>query len=137
VTLRRTLFTVISSLALIGAGLAVATPASASPASVCGPVLEFGNMCYFWASDYQGSQGGLSWPEDDLNPWTFVTAGSGAGERIGNNSGSGHNRDSKCRVTIYANRTWTGANLTLTENNSNRTLGVVNNDNESQLWHTC
>ncbi|MET8257739.1 hypothetical protein [Micromonospora sp. NPDC005205] len=104
----------------------------------------WGDMCYYFASNYSGAQTGV-WDynvPDLASPAVYFRGGgSGSGQRLWNNAGSGYNADEYNCVAVYFNQNYGTPALYLARYGqsgfSSTTLGVVNNDNRSQRNYSC
>lgn len=99
----------------ITATLFAPTPAHAAAGPNCGP--DYG-MCVYWGQSYNGSYTNISeevanYPTTGSTIYTFKTAGTGQGQRIGNNNGSNRNYSIFCNVVIYYNPNFSGPTVTL------------------------
>jgi hypothetical protein len=116
---RRTVFAALTSAATFAAvALLPASPAQAATADGnCG--FQNGH-CIYWGQSYNGSRTNISgdvsnYPTSGSTIFTFKTAGSGQGQRIGNNNGSNRNYELFCRIRIWYHANYTGPNLVLAQ----------------------
>jgi hypothetical protein len=102
-------------------------------AASCGEPSWNGKICYFYLSNYGGSQAGFSISMRDLSGYEFGP-GVGYGIPVAFNAGSVHNRSEKCMVTIFPYALYSGTGLQLGRNTSHPRL---NDRNGSHAFHNC
>ena len=131
--------------AVLGAVFAFAGPASATPTSSC-TVAADGPGCLFYSQAYNGSHTGVpelvsNFPTSGSTAYTFKSAGSGQGQRIGNNNGSNRNADTACSVILWYNTgASSGPSVVLNKygtgvyQRKGSELGTLLNNLRSQSW---
>ncbi|MEJ3748574.1 hypothetical protein WEI85_35500 [Actinomycetes bacterium KLBMP 9797] len=133
-----------ASVALVAPAVLIGGPASATPHAPCviGPEEDH---CIYWGQSYSGSHSGVpeevaNFPVSGATPYIYLAAGSGQGERIGNNNGSDQNLDTTCEVTLWYDPNFAGPSVTLTSyplsghQRAGSQLGTLLNNIRSQDW---
>lgn len=141
--LRPRIWTAMSATA-IGAAALVALSVAPASAGAVGPCHNptagsAGTLCYFYHSNEQGSQEGVTNKVPDLSsPPIYFEGNAGAGEglRVWNDAGSAGNNRTDCKAHVFFSANYGGPEVTLQpegQNGSvNPTLGADNNNNRSQ-----
>jgi hypothetical protein len=123
---------------------AVLVAAAPAQATTTNSPCMYGDMCYYFASNYGGAQTGVwdYYVPDLASPAVyFKGGGSGSGQKLWNNAGSGYNADQYNCVAVYYHASYGTPALYLPKYGqagySSPTLGVVNNNNRSQKNYSC
>ena len=136
-TILRKAATLVATAGLVGAGFALASPASAT--SWAGKVVEgcdksnssLGDLCLFYNSNYGGSSIGFWGADSSLSGYTFITSGNGQGQSVWHNAGSDGNYNTVHGATIYGAG---GKATSVPPRTSNNLGGNTYNIQESIVW---
>ncbi|GAA2750396.1 MULTISPECIES: hypothetical protein [Kitasatospora] len=122
---------------LVVAGFALASPASATS---WGPAIHeacdtshsnAGDLCFFYNSNYGGSNIGFWGADANLGSYTFLTSGNGQYQGVWHNAGSDANYNTVHGATIYGAG---GRTTSVPPNTSNNLGGNTYNVQESFAW---
>ena len=125
-----------SAAVALGASVALASPALAAGHANC----YTNDLCYWYQSNFTGSQEGFTTSVSDLaNPAQyFQGVGTGKGQPVWNDAGSGANYNTTCRAGVYYSAGYAGPHVILSvypnSGYSSKDLGSVNNNNRSHLF---
>ncbi|HEY9408847.1 MAG TPA: peptidase inhibitor family I36 protein [Jiangellaceae bacterium] len=131
-TLKRLGLTVAAVVSGIAATVAVAPAAQAWEGD---GRCESGEVCLHWGSNFTGSYRDYLGSEWDFAGDRFLSAGSGRGSAVKNNSASATNRSGQ-GATIYYNEGYTGPRDYVAPY-SRRNLYNTRNDNASMTHYPC
>ncbi|GAA5012299.1 peptidase inhibitor family I36 protein [Actinopolymorpha pittospori] len=126
-------FAAVAAATAVAAGIAVTGTALPASAASENGVCEYREACLHYAGNLTGSFRDYYSNVPDFAGDTFLSAGSGHGQRVKNNSASVRNLDPYLFARVYYNENYSGP-YDQVNKNSWRNLVNAWNDNASLQW---
>jgi hypothetical protein len=126
----------VTAVVAAGASLMLAAPAMAAGHANC----YTNDMCYWYQSNFTGSQEGFASSVSDLSSPAqyFQGVGTGQGQPVWNNAGSGANFNTTCKAAVYYSAGYQGIRIVLNSypnsGYASATLGSLSNNDRSHLF---
>ncbi|SNQ45606.1 conserved exported hypothetical protein [Frankia canadensis] len=93
-----------------------------------------GDLCLWWTQNFTGSRADFFFADNNLNDNTFLTAGGGQGQRVGNNAESVWNYDRHLTAQVWTGVNYTGTAGTVGPNSGGNFTPTFRNNVESFKW---
>lgn len=126
-------FAALAATTAVAAGVAITGTALPASAANENGVCEYREACLYYAGNLTGSFRDYYFNVPDFAGDTFLSPGSGQGQRVKNNSASARNADPYLTARVYYNENYSGP---YDQINPSSWRNLVNawNDNASLLW---